>query len=402
MSVLYIKQGPNGDTVTASRRTVIIGGSIGGLGAALTLTRAGFSVTVVERSKAGLDERGGGLGVDFDLINAVRGRTGDPNFPLIVVSGRRVTAVSGRRTKSWTESMAFQHSSWGALYRALRNDYAGMHMTGVTATAIEETAEGARVRLDDGRTLDADLVVVADGYNSRFRCLVAPERPEPLYAGYVLWRGLLDEAMLTPAVRTFYSDDQLHLCSNPPYHFVAYIIPGADGSLNPGCRRLNWGWYYAVPAEDLPRLLAAEHGLATDLLTVAIGKVAKAVQREIASVGASIWPEPWLSVLSTTLGHDRLFAAAIYEYVPQRLVRNRIVLTGDAGHVASPITGSGARFALQDALQLGASLHRCTIAEGLADFERQRLDVSERLVRQGRAWGRNFVRESLERRQGNT
>ena len=70
MSVLYIKQGPNGDTVTASRRTVIIGGSIGGLGAALTLTRAGFSVTVVERSKAGLDERGGGLGVDFDLINS--------------------------------------------------------------------------------------------------------------------------------------------------------------------------------------------------------------------------------------------------------------------------------------------------------------------------------------------
>jgi 2-polyprenyl-6-methoxyphenol hydroxylase-like FAD-dependent oxidoreductase len=78
--------------MTDSRRTIIIGGSIGGLGAGLTLTQAGFSVTVVERSKAGLDERGGGLGVDFKLINAVRGRTGDPNFPLIVASGRRPCA----------------------------------------------------------------------------------------------------------------------------------------------------------------------------------------------------------------------------------------------------------------------------------------------------------------------
>jgi 2-polyprenyl-6-methoxyphenol hydroxylase-like FAD-dependent oxidoreductase len=388
--------------MTDSRRTIVIGGSIGGLGAGLTLAQAGFSVTVVERSKAGLDERGGGLGVDFKLINAVRGRTGDPNFPLIVASGRRVTAVSGRHMESWTERMVLEHSSWGALYRALRNDYSGTHVTGVAATAIHETTEGMRVGLDDGRLLDADLVVVADGYNSRFRCLVAPERPEPLYAGYVLWRGLLDEAMLSPEMRTFYSDDQLHLCRNPPYHFVAYIIPGTDGCLVPGYRRLNWGWYYAVPSKDLPRLFAAEDSLATDLRTVPIGKVAKAVQQEIASVGATVWPEPWLSVLWATLEHDRLFAAAIYEYVPQRLVGNRVVLIGDAGHVASPITGSGARFALQDALQLGTSLQGQAIEKGLADFEQQRLSVSRDLVLQGRAWGQNFVREATERTKAAT
>jgi len=127
---------------------------------------------------------------------------------------------------------------------------------------------------------------------------------------------------------------------------------------------------------------------------VSIGEVSRAALQDIAAVAVTVWPEPWSSVLRLTLENDRLFAAAIYEYVPSKLVSDRIVLVGDAGHVASPITGSGARFALQDARQLGLSLQGRSVSEGLADFEQQRLSVSRQLVLQGSAWGQRFVSES--------
>jgi len=41
--------------------------------------------------------------------------------------------------------------------------------------------------------IGADLVVGADGYASTVRRFVVPERPDAVYGGYLLWRGLVDE-----------------------------------------------------------------------------------------------------------------------------------------------------------------------------------------------------------------
>lgn len=45
-----------------------------------------------------------------------------------------------------------------------------------------------------------DLVVAADGVHSRLRAVLFPEHPDPTYAGYITWRGLVP-ARAAPAVR---------------------------------------------------------------------------------------------------------------------------------------------------------------------------------------------------------
>lgn len=73
----------------AGLRIGIIGGSLAGLACAAVLERAGAEVAVVERSTVDFADRGGGLGVDLELVKAV---TGDPGEapPHLVHRSRRV------------------------------------------------------------------------------------------------------------------------------------------------------------------------------------------------------------------------------------------------------------------------------------------------------------------------
>ena len=56
---------------------IVAGGSIGGLVAAAALRRAGWSVTVLERSAVELSGRGAGIVTHAELITALRSVGGD-------------------------------------------------------------------------------------------------------------------------------------------------------------------------------------------------------------------------------------------------------------------------------------------------------------------------------------
>src|SRR4029453_6662356 len=100
------------------------------------------------------------------------------------------------------------------------------------------------------------LVVFADGINSIGRRLLVPEA-EPHYAGYVAWRGTVDEIYVEPAVFEALADAiTYHVL--PAGHFITYPIPGIE---NPGAPRrlLNWLWYRNVqPGSELVDLLTGD------------------------------------------------------------------------------------------------------------------------------------------------
>jgi 2-polyprenyl-6-methoxyphenol hydroxylase-like FAD-dependent oxidoreductase len=95
-----------------------------------------------------------------------------------------------------------------------------------------------------------------------------------------------------------------------------------------------------------------------------------------------------------TLDRGDLLCTPIKEYLPARLVSGRIALVGDAAHVATPMTGQGFTAALEDAVALAASLRgsgSASAADALAHYERQRLQVTRRLVLSGQQFSRSFA-----------
>ena len=67
------------------------------------------------------------------------------------------------------------------------------------------------------------------------------------YAGYVAWRGLVDEAALSAATHAALFDAMV-FCLPPGEQFLSYPVAGPDNDLRPGHRRCNFVWYR--PADE--------------------------------------------------------------------------------------------------------------------------------------------------------
>lgn len=78
--------------------------------------------------------------------------------------------------------------------------------------------------------------------------------------------------------------------------------------------------------------------------------------------------------------------------MPGRMARGRVCLLGDAAHLASPITGSGVRMAMADALALEQAFrrHGGDVPAALQHYEALRLDEARAVVASGMDRGASF------------
>jgi 2-polyprenyl-6-methoxyphenol hydroxylase-like FAD-dependent oxidoreductase len=183
--------------VNATRgRAIIIGASLAGLFAATLLRKAGWHAEVFERSDVELIGRGAGITTQPDLLQSLR-RSGAELNDLGVVVRERIAldARGGVIDRPAYEQIV---TSWDRLHQTMRatipND---THHLGCNLTAIEQGRGSVTAVFEDGRRETGDLLVGADGYRSTVRNLFASEI-QPTYAGYVIWRGLAEEADIPP------------------------------------------------------------------------------------------------------------------------------------------------------------------------------------------------------------
>ncbi|MET7608766.1 FAD-dependent monooxygenase [Streptomyces avermitilis] len=97
---------------------------------------------------------------------------------------------------------------------------------------------------------------------------------------------------------------------------------------------------------------------------------------------------------STLSGGPTSWGPPIAEYVPDRLVRGRMVRAGDAAHVPSPMTGRGFGSSLDDAAALARHLRDAdgnSAPGALADYEAERLAPAQGLGLSGQAFTWSFA-----------
>lgn len=348
-----------------SLRAVVVGGSLVGLSMGVALARQGAVVTVLERTPHAGYEGGGGLGVDVDLLHLVTGLAGSP--PVCQGIDRATTAWT--LLAAWLEAQALKVPAVEVLRGA----------------EVVDVGDGWAVTAD-GYRAEADLVIGADGARSIVRAFVSPDRPDAVYAGFVLWRAMVAEADLPAAIPWLRPDEPSREYYSGPYRLVTYPVPGADGSSQPGRRRLNLVWYDPARSDLLADLGLLDGDTVSGSLTPA--DVPAPLREELGSVASQRWPTPWREALEIAVERSLVFGTPVVQYRPDRLVRGRVALAGDAAHAASPMVGGGFRQGLYDVAALAARLRGhggLPVTDLLSGYQADRLPIAQAHVEQSQA-----------------
>ena len=145
------------------QRVAVVGGSIGGLTAALLLRDLGFEVNVYERTPEELDGRGGGIVLQPEMFRWFKERSDRRPDQLSTIS-RYLRCLGPGNEIAYEEPNEWRFTSWGTMYRALLADFGrDRYHLGESFVGIDQAEDGVTLRFCSGRVEKAALVVFADG-----------------------------------------------------------------------------------------------------------------------------------------------------------------------------------------------------------------------------------------------
>jgi 2,6-dihydroxypyridine 3-monooxygenase len=373
-------------TEYSNARAVVIGGSIGGLTAALLLRDLGFTVEVYERSITPLSGRGSGIVLQPDTVRWFTERSAQ-SLSGLYTSTRYVQYLSRDGEVDYQEEFTHRYTAWGTFYRALLADFGPAHYhLGEYACGFSQTDESVTVRFVSGRTVSADLVVFADGITSTARQRFDPDAALR-YSGYVGWRGTYPQRSLSKQARVVLSDAvTFDVVANS--HVIMYPIPGEQGT-DPEHRLMNYVWYRNVAeGPELTELLLDKRGT-PGLVSVHPGQVQGRYIDELKSAAAQ-WLSP--AVAEVVTGTEMPYLQVVSDVRSSRMAQGRVALIGDAACGARPHAAAGTAKAAADAWALATALGsaRGDVAAALAKWEPGQLELSESLLRRVISMGERF------------
>jgi len=366
------------------RRAIVIGGSFGGLFTGTLLARQGWDVEVFEQATEGLVGRGAGIIPHPELFECL-GRIGIPvDESFGVEIPQRVTFDRSGAVIATLPLPQFL-TTWGRLYQLLMATFpAGRYHFGHAFRSLEQDAAGVTARFANGAAARGDLLIGADGIRSAVRAQLAPEA-RPVYAGYVGWRGLAEERLLSPAVhRDLFP--RFAFCLPPREQMLGYPVAGFTNSTRPGERCFNFVWYRPVEEEEaLPRLCTDVAGKRHDM-SIPPPLIRSEVLAAVRRAAAELLSPQFVEVVR----HSRQpFFQAIFDFMSRAVAFGRVALLGDAAFVARPHVGMGVTKAAGDAMALADVLRESgnDVPDALARYQARRLRFGAAVVDRGRELG---------------
>jgi len=362
----------------AARRVAVVGASLGGLAVATAFDQLhGFEVDVYERSDSTMESKGSGLGfVDVNAWQQLRG-----------------ARMMRRGQQAHRSQGAFYYGDlWQFLYEGLPGG------TVRFGRAVEGLGEDpTRQPAIDGTAYD--LVVLADGGWSGLRQHVTSTQPD--YAGYVVWRGLVDAATV-PGYRTF------GVFKAGIYDTIVMPLTG-DGL---GRDSIVCGVFIATPEVEArpPAAGTGRHAAASADPAAGEGSGSGSGDARVPSwflpffrqqFGSQADGAELVRLFEAVVASGKLSAHPQYDYAADSVRAGRLLLVGDAAHMASPRTAVGAHTAILDALSLRAAFEATTAAvggggddvidEALRRYSPDGLQRARQLLQRSREVGRQFV-----------
>lgn len=365
------------------RTALVIGGSIAGLMSGLLLRDRGWRVVICERTGHALSGRGAGIVTHRQLWAALSHLDSDRMREAGVEVARRVTLG---RDGSEIGSVDFTQTmtSWDRLFELLRGAWGeGSYLLGRELTGLEQSQDTVRARFADGSVETADLLVAADGFRSSVRHVCAPGQ-NPVYAGYVGWRGLVNEADF-PREHHDALFGVFGFGLPDGEQFIGYPVAGDGQDLRPGHRRYNYVWYRpAEEASTLVDLLTDDAGV-THSMSIPPPLIRKGhVAAMRADAERKLAPQ-FASIIAATKAP---FLQPIYDLEAEHIAFGRVALVGDAAFVARPHVGAGVTKAAEDAWALVEALDAADdVAVALLAYEAARLPLGRKIVRRARHLG---------------
>ena len=356
---------------------IVAGGGIGGLAAALALTRRGFAVKVLEQSPK-LGEIGAGIQLGPNAFAAFDALGVGPN-----ARGRAVYTDDMVMHDALDESLVARVPVGEPFRKRFGNPYAVIHradvhtsllegaqasgtidvLTSTSVQRVEQDADGVTVFDASGGEHRGIALIGADGVKSAVRRQYVGD--EARVSGHVVYRAVVDKA-------DFPDDLQWNAASiwvGPNCHLVHYPLRGGE----------QYNVVVTFHSRQQEQWSVRE-GSREEVQTYFEGISAR--PRQLIDL-----PKSW-----------KRWATADREPIAQWTF-GRATLLGDAAHPMLQYLAQGACMALEDAVTLGEALRTNgnDIAAAFYLYQRSRVTRTARVVLMAREMGRIYHASGVER-----
>lgn len=351
--------------MTQVKNILVVGGGIGGQSVAIALKKAGYEPEIVELHQefnvygVGIIQQANALRA-LDAIGVANEaiRRGSPygKVKLCIPTGQQIGEAgtppighfpshNGISRKILHDILFDEAQKTGVKYRM-----------GLTVETINNHENGVDVTFTDGTSGSYDILIAADGINSKVRKMVFGEY-KPTYVGLSVWRYAFPRPKdLDTGYIYFGKHSKIGII--PMTAESCYIFLNSAEGDNP-----------LIPENQLvEKLKSYMRAFPVSMVQELVEQVTDAKLVNYRTLETLKMTEPWY--------------------------KNRVIVIGDAAHATIPQLGSGAALAIEDAVVLTEELQKSnSVNDAFANFMNRRLQRCQMVVEASETLGQWEVLE---------